>query len=240
MSPCDCWICQEGSCQEFHYINFIKSKWGFTAFCVTPGARKKKNQWMQVGVKVSTSSITGIVEHVFHLTKWLLSLQAGGCAGMCVDLTLFPLDTIKTRLQSQQGFYKAGGFRGIYAGVPSAAVGSFPNGTTLIMMVGSVVWWRFTVQYCLFGATKPLKFFCVWRHSERFFLSWLFRPNFNCCSLIYFCFLSGLKSGTVIMSKSAALWTFVGCTDQFSSSQTNELHFFTLFCSRAGTHMHPH
>uniref|UniRef100_A0A673A271 Mitochondrial S-adenosylmethionine carrier protein n=1 Tax=Sphaeramia orbicularis TaxID=375764 RepID=A0A673A271_9TELE len=55
------------------------------------------------------------------------SYQAGGCAGMCVDLTLFPLDTIKTRLQSQQGFYKAGGFRGIYAGVPSAAIGSFPN-----------------------------------------------------------------------------------------------------------------
>lgn len=57
----------------------------------------------------------------------MASLVAGGCAGMCVDLTLFPLDTIKTRLQSQQGFYKAGGFRGIYAGVPSAAVGSFPN-----------------------------------------------------------------------------------------------------------------
>uniref|UniRef100_A0A8C9XIW2 Mitochondrial S-adenosylmethionine carrier protein n=1 Tax=Sander lucioperca TaxID=283035 RepID=A0A8C9XIW2_SANLU len=54
-------------------------------------------------------------------------ITAGGSAGMCVDLTLFPLDTIKTRLQSQQGFYKAGGFRGIYAGVPSAAVGSFPN-----------------------------------------------------------------------------------------------------------------
>lgn len=53
---------------------------------------------------------------------------------MCVDLTLFPLDTIKTRLQSQQGFYKAGGFRGIYAGVPSAAVGSFPNGETLVLM----------------------------------------------------------------------------------------------------------
>ncbi|TNN27648.1 S-adenosylmethionine mitochondrial carrier protein [Liparis tanakae] len=55
------------------------------------------------------------------------SLVAGGCAGMCVDLTLYPLDTLKTRLQSQQGFHKAGGFRGIYAGVPSAAVGSFPN-----------------------------------------------------------------------------------------------------------------
>ncbi|XP_069003932.1 mitochondrial S-adenosylmethionine carrier protein isoform X1 [Embiotoca jacksoni] len=59
--------------------------------------------------------------------EFVASLVAGGCSGMCVDLTLYPLDTIKTRLQSQQGFYKAGGFRGIYAGVPSAAVGSFPN-----------------------------------------------------------------------------------------------------------------
>lgn len=50
---------------------------------------------------------------------------------MFVDLTLFPLDTIKTRLQSQQGFFKAGGFRGVYAGVPAAAVGSIPNGKSL-------------------------------------------------------------------------------------------------------------
>ncbi|XP_012969642.1 S-adenosylmethionine mitochondrial carrier protein isoform X7 [Mesocricetus auratus] len=55
------------------------------------------------------------------------SLVAGGVAGASVDLILFPLDTIKTRLQSPQGFSKAGGFRGIYAGVPSTAVGSFPN-----------------------------------------------------------------------------------------------------------------
>ncbi|NXY42796.1 SAMC protein, partial [Ceuthmochares aereus] len=54
-------------------------------------------------------------------------LKAGGVAGVCVDLILFPLDTIKTRLQSSQGFRKAGGFRGIYAGVPSTAIGSFPN-----------------------------------------------------------------------------------------------------------------
>ncbi|XP_054641206.1 S-adenosylmethionine mitochondrial carrier protein isoform X1 [Dunckerocampus dactyliophorus] len=59
--------------------------------------------------------------------EFVASLVAGGSAGMCVDLTLFPLDTIKTRLQSQQGFYRAGGFRGIYAGVPSAALGSFPS-----------------------------------------------------------------------------------------------------------------
>lgn len=55
-------------------------------------------------------------------------LKAGGVAGVCVDLILFPLDTVKTRLQSPQGFWKAGGFRGIYAGVPSTAIGSFPNG----------------------------------------------------------------------------------------------------------------
>ncbi|XP_050637265.1 S-adenosylmethionine mitochondrial carrier protein isoform X1 [Macaca thibetana thibetana] len=61
---------------------------------------------------------------------FMASLVAGGVAGVSVDLILFPLDTIKTRLQSPQGFNKAGGFRGIYAGVPSAAVGSFPNGLT--------------------------------------------------------------------------------------------------------------
>ncbi|KAI9521238.1 hypothetical protein NQZ68_010942 [Dissostichus eleginoides] len=63
-------------------------------------------------------------EFVAYMVK---GRPSGGCAGMCVDLTLFPLDTIKTRLQSPQGFQKAGGFRGVYAGVPSAAVGSFPN-----------------------------------------------------------------------------------------------------------------
>lgn len=73
-----------------------------------------------------------LVLHAWELTV-LFSLpspfaQAGGVAGASVDLILFPLDTIKTRLQSPQGFNKAGGFRGIYAGVPSTAVGSFPNG----------------------------------------------------------------------------------------------------------------
>ncbi|XP_066554112.1 mitochondrial S-adenosylmethionine carrier protein isoform X2 [Amia ocellicauda] len=70
--------------------------------------------------------------------QFTASLLAGGCAGMCVDLTLFPLDTIKTRLQSQQGFYKAGGFRGIYAGVPSAALGSFPNAAAFFVTYETV------------------------------------------------------------------------------------------------------
>jgi solute carrier family 25 (mitochondrial S-adenosylmethionine transporter), member 26 len=55
-------------------------------------------------------------------------LQAGGIAGTSVDLLFYPIDSIKTRLQSHDGFYKAGGFRGIYNGVGSVIVGSAPGG----------------------------------------------------------------------------------------------------------------
>ncbi|CAJ2510703.1 Uu.00g063280.m01.CDS01 [Anthostomella pinea] len=55
------------------------------------------------------------------------ALLAGGIAGTTVDLSLFPLDTLKTRLQSSAGFFPSGGFRGIYRGVGSAVVGSAPG-----------------------------------------------------------------------------------------------------------------
>ena len=60
-------------------------------------------------------------------TSFLTSLIAGGCAGTSVDVALFPIDTLKTRLQSPQGFLKAGGFRGIYNGIGAAATGSAPG-----------------------------------------------------------------------------------------------------------------
>ena len=41
---------------------------------------------------------------------------------------LFPLDTVKTRIQSAQGFLKAGGFKGVYSGVGSVGMGSAPGG----------------------------------------------------------------------------------------------------------------
>lgn len=44
-----------------------------------------------------------------------------------MDLTLFPIDTLKTRLQSAPGFLPSGGFSGIYKGVGSAVVGSAPG-----------------------------------------------------------------------------------------------------------------
>ncbi|KAI1178171.1 mitochondrial carrier [Nemania sp. FL0916] len=55
------------------------------------------------------------------------ALLAGGIAGTTVDLSLFPLDTLKTRLQSHAGFFPSGGFRGVYRGVGSALVGSAPG-----------------------------------------------------------------------------------------------------------------
>ncbi|KAL5524743.1 PET8 [Sanghuangporus sanghuang] len=55
------------------------------------------------------------------------SLIAGGIAGTSVDLLFYPLDTVKTRLQSAQGFFNAGGFRGIYKGVGSVVIGSAPG-----------------------------------------------------------------------------------------------------------------
>ena len=56
-----------------------------------------------------------------------VALVAGGCAGTSVDIALFPIDTIKTRLQSPEGFLRAGGFKGVYNGLASAAAGSAPG-----------------------------------------------------------------------------------------------------------------
>ncbi|KAF8542553.1 mitochondrial carrier domain-containing protein [Trichophaea hybrida] len=54
-------------------------------------------------------------------------LLAGACAGTAVDLSLYPLDTLKTRLQSSGGFFKNGGWSGVYRGVGSVIAGSAPG-----------------------------------------------------------------------------------------------------------------
>jgi solute carrier family 25 S-adenosylmethionine transporter 26 len=54
-------------------------------------------------------------------------LICGAIAGLSVDIALFPLDTIKTRLQSSNGFFKSGGFSGLYKGINATFVGSAPG-----------------------------------------------------------------------------------------------------------------
>ena len=63
----------------------------------------------------------------------ITSLVAGAAAGMTCDIALYPLDTVKTRLQSKSGFLKSGGFRGIYRGLRSAAIGSVPAASVFFL-----------------------------------------------------------------------------------------------------------
>ncbi|KAI3619726.1 s-adenosylmethionine transporter [Moniliophthora roreri] len=67
------------------------------------------------------------MSHDARKPTFLQSLLAGGAAGTAVDLLFFPIDTIKTRLQSSQGFAKAGGFKWVYKGIGSVVVGSAPG-----------------------------------------------------------------------------------------------------------------
>lgn len=60
--------------------------------------------------------------------SYTTSLLSGAFAGFAVDVSLFPLDTLKTRAQSAQGFVKAGGFKGVYSGLSSVVAGSAPGG----------------------------------------------------------------------------------------------------------------
>ena len=48
------------------------------------------------------------------------------------------MDTLKTRLQSSVGFRNAGGFRGVYAGVGSAIVGSAPGAALFFVTYDSI------------------------------------------------------------------------------------------------------
>lgn len=51
---------------------------------------------------------------------------AGAFAGMSVEAVLFPLDCVKTRVQSPAGFARSGGFRGTYRGIGTAIAGATP------------------------------------------------------------------------------------------------------------------
>ncbi|KAL0811679.1 hypothetical protein ABMA28_009126 [Loxostege sticticalis] len=73
------------------------------------------------------------VKHQAISRPFMAPLLAGAIAGISVDVTLYPLDTLKTRLQSEQGFQKAGGFRGVYRGLLTVASTSMP--TTALFFV---------------------------------------------------------------------------------------------------------
>ena len=57
-----------------------------------------------------------------------VSFCAGAAAGLIVDVGLFPIDTVKTRLQSVGGLRANGGLKGVYNGLGVVAMGSVPGG----------------------------------------------------------------------------------------------------------------
>jgi len=59
--------------------------------------------------------------------RFMKIITAGGAAGALTDLLFFPVDTIKTRLQSPQGFFRSGGFSRIYSGLPATVAGCVPG-----------------------------------------------------------------------------------------------------------------
>jgi len=67
-----------------------------------------------------------------------IAAAAGAFAGVAVDVSLFPIDTIKTRLQAPGGLFANGGWRGIYKGIGSVSTGSAPSGTTFGITVLTV------------------------------------------------------------------------------------------------------
>ena len=60
-------------------------------------------------------------------SPFLSSLIAGGAAGLVVDVTTYPLDTFKTRLQAKEGFQSLGGFSRLYKGIGPVIIGSVPH-----------------------------------------------------------------------------------------------------------------
>jgi hypothetical protein len=60
-------------------------------------------------------------------TPTLIPVKAGAVAGLCVDATLLPLDTVKTRLQSRAGWKASGGLQRLWAGLPAVLLGSAPG-----------------------------------------------------------------------------------------------------------------
>lgn len=75
------------------------------------------------------------------VVPYWVSLASGGLAGTAVDICLFPLDTVKTRMQSSEGFWKSGGFRGIYNGLGAAALGSAPGAALFFVTYDATKQW---------------------------------------------------------------------------------------------------
>lgn len=116
----------------------------------------EKLQWQPICTNSNLLANMGEVsDHPTHAehppvvqSLWTRSLLAGALAGITVDFSLYPLDTIKTRLQSQflhphhatttSRHTLTGTIRSMYAGLPSALLGSMPSAAAFFVVYDGV------------------------------------------------------------------------------------------------------
>lgn len=92
---------------------------------MAPNIRELADKVISMAADLSRES--NPFSHPSPQPQWRVML-AGATAGLVVDTSLYPVDTIKSRLQSGQGFVKSGGFKNLYRGLMPVLVGSVPNG----------------------------------------------------------------------------------------------------------------
>lgn len=74
-----------------------------------------------------------VVTKTFTTKTFFIATLAGGIAGTSIDLVLFPVDSIKTRLQashSDKNFMKSADGVSKFKGLASAMAGAFPCAAT--------------------------------------------------------------------------------------------------------------
>ncbi|KAL1955214.1 hypothetical protein VTO42DRAFT_8926 [Malbranchea cinnamomea] len=98
------------------------------------------------------AALEPMTEDALVSSLWTRSLLAGAAAGLTVDISLYPLDTIKTRLQQARQRANAHSttsarpsalllrqtIRGIYAGLPSVILGSAPSAASFFIVYDGV------------------------------------------------------------------------------------------------------
>lgn len=92
----------------------------------TTGEPNRKMRDVQLEPKMSFATITACEEKPFNFLRTLFEgVVAGGAAGVVVETALYPIDTIKTRLQAAQGGGKII-LKGLYSGLAGNLAGVLP------------------------------------------------------------------------------------------------------------------
>ncbi|CAN6580397.1 unnamed protein product [Malus baccata var. baccata] len=92
----------------------------------SPDEYSQKMQYAPIGIQKSFASVSMQEEKPFDFLRTLFEgVIAGGTAGVVVETALYPIDTIKTRLQAARGGGRIA-FKGLYSGLTGNLAGVLP------------------------------------------------------------------------------------------------------------------